>query len=548
MAVDFLSQINKNGSGLNITEIAASLVEAETLPRRNTATKRIEAAQTSISALGQLKSNLQSLDVAMDVARSFNAVGISSSSSDITATLQPGTTPKEQSARIDVKSLASNQVLEFNGFASAEDTLDGGTLTLEFGSWDTATQSTFSVNPDYIGATLEIADGTTLSELAAQISEIGGVAARVIDKGDGTVSLGFMTATGETSAIRMSVTPNAAAGNTAALSTFDTTSTNAAVQIQAATNAELTLDGISVVRPSNTITDLLDGVRLELNTVTTGTARIDISRDENTTSVVVDELVFQLNAITEFLNQQTFRAIDGTDSGALAGNIAAETIKRDLQNAVGRGIDGFGDRAAYLSDFGIRTERDGSLTLDSVQMKKQYAANPRSFDALFSDGLRSDTAGFTFANTPALKQAGSFDFARDPATGIATLNGSELTLQGSGNGQKTYRVTTGDLRGTEITVEDGVHGATLHYGVSFATQLQNSIASLLENDGVLGRQERLLSDTVVEQETVLSDLDARAAVLDQRYRTQFGKMETIINQLNSTGEYLTNLIDSWNKD
>ena len=548
MAVDFLSQINKNGSGLNLTEIAASLVEAETLPKRDAATKKIETAQTSISALGQLKSNLQSLDVAMDVARSFNALSINSSSSEIVAAFKPDTNATEQSAQIEVKALATNQVLEFGGFTSADDTFDGGSLTIEFGRWDTATNSTFTVNSELLSETITIADGTSLSELAAQITKIGGVAARVIDKGDGTVSLGFMTATGQDSAIRMSVTPNAAQANTHSLNTIDTTSNNASVQLQASSDAELTIDGITVFRPTNKIDDLLDGVSLTLSQVTTSPATINIARDENTTSVVMDELVFQLNTITAFLREQTFKSLDGGASGPLAGNTAAETIKRDIQNAIGRGIDGFGQTQTYLSDFGIRTERDGSLSLDSSKMQKQYAANPASFDALFTDGLSSDTQGFTFSGTPKLSSAQNFNFLRDATTGEATLNGATLVLQSVGSGQKTYLVDSGALNGTEITVEDGVNDATLSYGVSFASQLQERLSTLMGSDGALGRQERTLTNTVMEQEDILSALDDRAAMLDARYRSQFGKMETVINQLNSTGEYLTNLIAAWNKD
>ena len=42
MAVDYLSAINRQGSGLNISEIVDSLVEAETAPQVNKIQKDID--------------------------------------------------------------------------------------------------------------------------------------------------------------------------------------------------------------------------------------------------------------------------------------------------------------------------------------------------------------------------------------------------------------------------------------------------------------------------------------------------------------------------
>ena len=63
MAVDYVSAINTNGSGLNITQIVESLVDAETRPKVDIINKKIDEKNLDISALGQLQSELNNLNL-----------------------------------------------------------------------------------------------------------------------------------------------------------------------------------------------------------------------------------------------------------------------------------------------------------------------------------------------------------------------------------------------------------------------------------------------------------------------------------------------------
>ena len=65
MAVDYLSAINQGGSGLNITQIVDSLVEAEQAPQENQIQSKIDARNTAISAIGEIKSALSVLSTSL---------------------------------------------------------------------------------------------------------------------------------------------------------------------------------------------------------------------------------------------------------------------------------------------------------------------------------------------------------------------------------------------------------------------------------------------------------------------------------------------------
>jgi flagellar hook-associated protein 2 len=54
MSVDYLSTLNKNGSGLNITQIVDSIVQAEVEPNRAAITKNTSDIEAQVSELATL--------------------------------------------------------------------------------------------------------------------------------------------------------------------------------------------------------------------------------------------------------------------------------------------------------------------------------------------------------------------------------------------------------------------------------------------------------------------------------------------------------------
>ena len=92
--------------------------------------------------------------------------------------------------------------------------------------------------------------------MADALTAIEGVNATVTDKGDGTFSLIVNSNTGAKNALRLRVTEDP---SDTGLSAFDTSSNNQTKQVVAAKDAALTLNGVSITRSTNTITDLVDG-------------------------------------------------------------------------------------------------------------------------------------------------------------------------------------------------------------------------------------------------------------------------------------------------
>ena len=70
MSVDYLSILNTKGSGLNITQIVDSLVQAETAPQKDLLQDKIDKRTTAISALATLSSELGNLKTSISLKTS----------------------------------------------------------------------------------------------------------------------------------------------------------------------------------------------------------------------------------------------------------------------------------------------------------------------------------------------------------------------------------------------------------------------------------------------------------------------------------------------
>lgn len=542
---DILSALNKNGSGLNIRDLATSLVNAEIVPRRSAEEKRMDKAELSLSAFGRVRAQMQQLSTAMDAIGQTPILKASSSAAAVQVAIRDATKITNSTRSIGVVQTAQRQVMEFGGFTAADAPLGAGVLTVESGIWtkDTATQAeSFAVRPDGIPQNLTLGDGATLAELAEALDALDGVAARVLDKGDGTFSLGVVSEPGAASALRFSVS-----GASGGLLGFDTRSGASAVEVASARDAALRVDGILVMRPTNTIDDLIPGARIDITGTTGSDATVTFSRDADTAFDNLSFLVETVNTTRSLLNEVAARGLNGAEPGALAGDRTVEALRSELDSMVSQPLRGFPE-AVRLSDFGARTERDGSIRLDRSAFDTAFARDPARIEMLFNDSLVSDTPGVTVRGAPTRDAVpGSYAFARDSG-GRATLDGTALLGTSMGDGTSRFVVLRGGFVGTMLTVPDGTNSANLRYGQSLRSALAELSVRATEVSGSLDKREGLLKSTVSDAETRIGALETRAVALEKRYLSRFAAMEQAITSLKGTGQYLSNLVAQWNKD
>ena len=135
MATDYLSALNV-GSGLNTTEIIDALVNAERVPKEEQINKKIDEKSLSISALGELKSELSTFDNSLAILSEMTGTKASSSDNSIVSLeITDNSSAYAFSHNIEIQNIATSQSLVFSGFSSADDTLGAGSLNISFGTW-----------------------------------------------------------------------------------------------------------------------------------------------------------------------------------------------------------------------------------------------------------------------------------------------------------------------------------------------------------------------------------------------------------------------------
>jgi flagellar hook-associated protein 2 len=545
MVNDLLSTLNKNGSGLRLTELAQTLATAETAPRLNALQVKAEKDSLRLSALSQIRAQFDKLGGVLVTAAQNPVLTVTTSS----ASLMPRVTDRNllspASVPLDVQALATRQVLEFTGIPARDALIEAGTLTLDFGAWSGSDPQDFTAGTTRAPVTLTIPQGTTAEGLAQMLGTVPGINARLLDKGDGTFSLGIVGETGAQNALRITAEGIGGAG-AIRLDSLDTTTTNAARQVQAAGDARVLVDGIMVTRPDNVIKGLLPGLDVTLSAVMTG--RLEIGRDREAAAQNIQALIGGLNETFGLLASLTQRGMAGGPGGDLAGDRMVEQVTRDLRRLIAEPLRGFGDRAINLADLGIATQRDGTLRFDPPAFDRNFALREADVDALFTDTLRPLTPGLAISGLPgAMMPAGRFSFVTRP-DGSAMLDGTRLSSFDLGNGRQMHIVPTGPFLGLSLTTEPGVRNGEISFGRSFAQSLALVLSDAVASTGTLGRRESELGRSSQGTSAQIDALEARAAVLEKRYLTRFAAMEQVVTQMKSTGSYIQNLVNLWSRD
>ena len=410
-SVDYLSAINQGGSGLNITQIVDSLVEAEQVPQENQIQSKIDARNTAISAIGEIKSALSKLSTSLNTLTGNTSLKVSSTSSAVSATISDPSIATAINSSISISSLAKGQSLAFEDYASNTSIVGAGSLILERGDWSSGS---FVASTAVTSKTLTVSASDTLESLKDKINELDyGVAASVLAAGDGTFTLVLKSNEGKENALRITATESPTGSG---LSKIDNTTTNASKQKLAAADASFTVDGISLTRSSNNILDLFTGYNVNLLSATTvnGTdtpANLTGTVDTSSATTNLQSFVTAVNEARTLLNEKTFRGSASKDAGELSDDPVIKSIQKQLNSFTSSQLTGFGANGVYLSNLGVRTQRDGLLSLNTTVLESELKNNPTSLDAIFNSMYSSSSSLLTVSGgSVKAPTAGSYSF------------------------------------------------------------------------------------------------------------------------------------------
>lgn len=366
MAIDYINTLGA-GAGFNTKEIVSALVEAETSVSKTRIESKIEDNDTQISALATAAASMVALQDAakkLNDATDFNTY--STSNSQTTAfSVTAGSTASAGSHNVTVSAVAREQRTNItpNGaseFTSASQLLNSGSaFDIDITIGDTSTVTTT------VNVTTATPQGIVDAINAANID----VSAQLIDKGTSGSNYIIQLVGKSGTDQQFSITPSVNS-----LLAADTPSG------EAAANAAVSVNGVTYSRSSNSIDDIIPGVTLALNGVTSGAASVSITQDTSTIKSNIENLVTQFNATKSALKDLSDRESDG----ALSGDSIFRGHIRDMQNFFTAFSSTPGGTIRGLSDMGISITKTGALEVSDAKLDSAIASNLADIKKVFS--------------------------------------------------------------------------------------------------------------------------------------------------------------------
>lgn len=517
------------GSLVDQLATAAIADKQKALTTRESAnTSKISDLATAVNSIGSFSSSLSSL---VSGGTLFTQP-TTSNSAIVNVSAIAGARLNGLSATIKVGKLAAAQTMTAAPLLSAATPVGLGTLSLKVGS-QTKTITIDATNNSLAGLAKAIKD-SGLGVTASTVTDASGV--RLVVKGT----------TGTANAFSLTMT----SGNAAELgrfvydqTTYDPDNITGLTLQQEAQNAELTVDGVAVTKGSNSFTDVIEGVKIDLVSAAPGTSiSIGSSQPVDAIKQAVGDFVAAYNEM-----KTTLTAMTGT-TGSLRGDAGLRALVQRLGTLTSTKLTYATDGSpTTLAEIGVSTSRDGSLVLDSAKLSTAMTANPSAIEAMFNPGQRSDNALIKITNAVGKVKGGIYTVTNaTPGSGStnasATLDGGYTLPLGptgvtasfvSGANGLSFDVL-GPVASAKITIDMGLQGA-----------LDAIKSEMTASSGQLTSSQKKLEN----EKAAITDSKEKLTTKDTAYRDQltkqFTRMQSALLAYSSTQSYLTQQVKLW---
>jgi flagellar hook-associated protein 2 len=361
-----------SGQGFDVASTVAQIQAASSAIENpwNSQLTTLQAQDTVFTSLGTDLSTLTSSIQALSDFEGVFAEKEGSSSDDNTVGLTTAaTTATAGSHTILVNLLATTSSSVSDTIANASDTLSGSVVISVDGKSQTIS-----------------ADGDTLSALATAINSSGaGVTASVLTDSNGSRLSLVSSTSGAAGQLDLSASSLSDSGKSLGFTT------------QAGADGSITVDGATLDVSSNTVTNAIPGVTLQLLAKSAGSTpvQIEITNDNKDIETAVNNFVQSYNAVANDLSAQT-----GNDANGNPEPLAGSTLLSQLQTALSGAL--FGGQASgsinSLEQLGIEVESgtSGTLTFNSDTLDSALNSNFADVTGFFQN---AGSFGQNFAST-----------------------------------------------------------------------------------------------------------------------------------------------------
>jgi flagellar hook-associated protein 2 len=461
-----LSSLDPSGSGIDTDTLITNLTAAQKASIEDPITTKQTANTAQISSAGSLASDLatfaQSLNTLVQ-GGTLQTQPVSSDTNVMSVSAVSGVPISALNQSITVNAIAQAQTLKSISYANGQ-AFDTGTLTLTVGGSGTPVPITIDSSNNTLAGIAQTINGKNL-----------GVTANVITGSDGTATLVLKGATGAAQSFTLAGTDDGSAtqpdgaASLASLSYAPGATGNGMTQTLAAQDASVTVDGVTVTRPTNSFSDVIPGVKMTL--VKIGTINLSSTRPDDAITEAVNDFVSAYNGLLSELNAATATASAGGTAGPLQGNSAIRSLKSQLAKLTTTPLNASGT-IRTLAELGVQTGQDGTLSVNATTLTNMLANHPDDVEAMFVTSQSSSSSKVLITSPAGSSASGVYQVTGiTPATGggnaTGSINGVPMSASswnltaGAGNGADGLKlqILSGTPGTATIIINQGLGGA-----------------------------------------------------------------------------------------
>jgi len=366
----------------------------------------------------------------------------------------------------------------------------------------------------------------SLDGLRLAINNLGiDIKASFLNDGDKTKPYRLLisgTQTGSSGAVTMST--NISSGSVTM--GFETT--------QKAQNASLSLDGVSIAKSSNTVSDIINGAALKLQAAGSGT--ISLSTDTDAITTKVSDFVDEYNELSIYLKEQLSLDPESGETGVLFGNFAVQHLQQTLRSSISTGITGTNGNFSYLSQIGITTQADGTLILDTDKLSSAVIKDIKNVSQLFSSNGSTTDSSVTFVGFTRDTAPGAYDLKVSNGVTQLSNSGASTFVNASGSGN-FWAGSSGDSTGLNFRVSDLTDGSygQIILSVGVAEILNRKLVNMVDSslNGPLVTELDTIKETVDDYNVVLLEQAERLLTFEENLKNRFANLEVVLGRLNA---------------
>ncbi len=313
-----------------------------------------------------------------------------------------------------------------------------------------------------------------------------------------------------------------------------------------------------ISKNSNSVSDILEGVTLNLHDVATGGTSVEITLSRSTSAVSnkISQMVGAYNSLITFLAEKTDYNSETKKMGILSGDIAVSFIKTQANNPIVGIVPGFTDTIDTLIqafDIGITLDGAGKMKFNTSTFNDAIKEDFMGvLELLGADGTGNsdgDIIKFYAASTK-YTTAGTYDVE----VVVADVDGSNWITSAKIklSSESVYRdatwpggLVTGNSEfgnngplypenGLQLTVDlsdEGTFTETVRVKQGFAGALEDLLTEIIKTDGRLDISEDIVEDRITDMESTIRREEDRLELKETRLIQKYARLEKTLAML-----------------